>query len=118
MNTQSILDSLRGEWEHKSKKLGVSLNYDDQTNLAILRAAIEHFGEGAVKAKLQPLATGFWWRKPQNQRAQAYWAELWPDETPPGLNGLPKVAQPIKTVPTYQPKASQDLMAKLQKQFT
>ena len=114
MNTQSILDSLHREWERGSKKLGISLAYDDQTNLAILKAAIEHFGEGAVKAKLQPLATGFWWRKPQNQRAQAYWTELWPTETPPGLNGTPK-AKTAK--PTYQPKISQDLMSKLQEQF-
>jgi len=114
MNTQSVLDSLHREWGRGSKKLGISLAYDDQTNLAILKAAIEHFGVSAIKTKMLPLCNGCYWHKPQNQRAQAYWTELWPREAIPGSNGTPK-AKTAK--PTYQPKASQDLMSKLQEQF-
>ena len=118
MNTQSVLDSLHREWGRGSKKLGISLSYPDETNLAILRAAVAFWGEGAVKAKMLPLCNGCYWHKPQNERAQTLYAQLWPYETPPGLNGIPKAQLTIpKTVPTYQPKASQDLMSKLQEQF-
>lgn len=84
MDIQAIINQMHSRWERGDKALGVKQSYDDATNLAIIKAGIEVLGKNAIQAKLRPLCVGFYWQKPANQRAQAYWRELWPNEAVPG----------------------------------